>query len=195
MSKTQLKERLESTELGFWLYIASDIMLFSAFFATYLILRNNTAGGHAAHELFELPLVLLQTLLLLTSSLVCAFALLAYKYRRTRVTILYLIATALLGAAFLGLEIFEFTKLFNENNSWQESAFLSSYYGLVGLHGAHVLVGLLWAVALIVYLNKTSRYEHGKRKLTLFGLFWHFIDIVWIGVFTIVYLTGVGIHG
>lgn len=189
------QEKTETAQLGFWLYIISDIMLFSAFFATYLILRNNTAGGPAAHELFDLPYVFLQTMLLLSSSLTVAFAALAVKYKKRKATIGYLFLTMLLGAGFLALELSEFVTLVGENASWQTSAFLSSFFGLVGLHGAHVAVGLIWCASLIVALLVKRTNASMLSKITLFGIFWHFIDIIWIAVITLVYLTGVGIHG
>lgn len=188
-------EKLDVARFGFWLYILSDVMLFGAFFATYFILRGNVADGPAAHQLFELPFVLLQTLLLVFSSLTCALALLAYRHKRHRVGYLYLVTTFILGAAFLGLELYEFTKLVGEGASWTASAFLSSYFGIVGLHGAHIIAGLLWLGVLLYCMRSRPVTETTTRRLTLFGIFWHFLDIVWIGVATIVYLIGVGVHG
>lgn len=188
-------ERTDVARFGFWLYILSDVMLFGAFFATYFVLRGNTADAPAAHQLFELPFVLLQTLLLVFSSLTCALALLAYRHKRHAVGYMYLLATFVLGACFLGLELYEFVKLVHEGASWTASAFLSSYFGIVGLHGAHIVVGLLWLAVMLYLLKKRPVGAASMRRLTLFGIFWHFLDIVWIGVATIVYLIGVGVHG
>lgn len=176
--------------LGFWIYLMTDCVLFATLFATYAVLRNNTAGGPAAQELFSLPFVLVETLLLLTSSFTAGLALLAGKRGYIKATIHWLIVTFILGAAFLGMELFEFSELYREGHSWQSSAFLSAFFTLVGTHGLHITAGLIWAIVLIVQFARKGLHSSALKRLTLFGIFWHFLDIVWIFIFSVVYLLG-----
>ena len=185
--------KYHTTNFGFWIYLLSDIMLFGAFFATFMVLRENTAGGVGAQDVFQLPYVLLQTIVLLVSSFTAAIALLAARFGKYRDMRRYLIATLLLGLTFLGLELFEFITMYLEGHSWQESAFLSSFFALVGLHGAHIAAGLIWLGVFLYYLRERAMDEHMMRKLGLFVLFWHFLDLVWIWIFIIVYLFGVSL--
>lgn len=175
---------------GFWVYIMTDCVLFATLFATFAVLRNNTAGGPDGAELFSMPFVLVETLLLLTSSFTAGLAILATAQKKTNHVLLWLAVTFALGAAFLGMELTEFTKLVNEGNSWQASGFLSSFFTLVGTHGLHITIGLLWMLVMMVYLVKRGITPIASKRLLLFSLFWHFLDIVWIFIFTIVYLMG-----
>lgn len=173
---------------GFWVYLMTDLIIFAVFFATYAVLRGNTFGGPSAHDLFSLPLALTETLLLLTSSFICGLAMLAARRNDKTRTIIWFSITFLLGLAFVALEFTEFSHLIAEGNSFQRSAFLSSFFTLVGTHGLHIISGLLWMGILLVYLLRRGITESILRKLTLLSLFWHFLDIVWIFIFTIVYL-------
>lgn len=190
---THLEEQNETMRLGLWLYILSDVMLFGALFATYMVLRHNTAGGVGTVDIFDPPYVLIQTMILLTSSFTCALAVLAAKHDKFAAMRFQLILTGLLGLSFLALEINEFVKLGLEGHTWQASAFLSAFFALVGTHGLHILVGLIWLGTLLAIMQRPGLIEHFKRKLGLFALFWHFLDIVWIFIFAIVYMYGVGV--
>jgi cytochrome o ubiquinol oxidase subunit 3 len=180
----------DKTPFGFWVYIMTDCILFATLFATYAVLRNNTFGGPGGAELFSLPFVLVETLILLTSSFTCGLAMLAVHRRDMRQVLIWLAATFLLGAAFLGMELSEFTKLVAEGNSWQRSGFLSSFFTLVGTHGLHITTGLIWAGVLGRQIWKQGITASSAKRLTLFSIFWHFLDIVWIFIFTMVYLLG-----
>ena len=177
--------------LGFWIYLMTDCILFAALFATYIILRNGTAGGPSGHDIFDMPSVLAETLLLLTSSFTCGLAVIASKNNRKRLVLALLSLTFILGITFLAFELTEFIHLTQNGHSWQTSAFLSSFFTLVGTHGLHISVGLLW-IGVMVWQLKTRGFTEGvMRRLTLFSMFWHFLDIIWIFIFTIVYLMGV----
>lgn len=185
------KARLARTSIGFWIYLMTDCVLFASLFATFAVLRTATAGGPAGHDIFEPSLVLAETIILLTSSFSCGVALLGLKARNVRQVITALSVTFVLGVAFLTIELSEFTKLATEGHSWQVSAFLSAFFTLVGTHGLHILVGLIWLVTLVTVLLRRGITDKLSRQLTLFGLFWHFLDLVWIFIFTVVYLIGV----
>lgn len=176
---------------GFWTFIMTDCVLFASLFATYAVLHVNTFGGPGAKQLFSLPLVLAETLILLTSSFTCGLSLLAAHKRDMPKTVGLLIVTFLLGVAFLALEMTEFRHLAAEGNSWRRSGFLSSFFTLVSTHGAHITSGLIWLAVLLTQLNSRGFTRGVVRRLTMFGLFWHFLDIVWIFIFTVVYLLGV----
>lgn len=186
-------ERVETARLGFWIYILTDVMLFGSLFATFMVLRHGTAGGPSGLNIFDPPYVLVQTLLLLSSSFTIALAVLAAKHRRFSAMKFQLILTGLLGLGFLLMEINEFIKFSHESFTWQMSAFLSAFFTLVGTHGAHILVGLIWLTVLLIAIRRRGMDEHMSRKLGLFALFWHFLDIVWIFIFAIVYMYGVGV--
>lgn len=175
--------------LGFWLYLMTDVMLFASFFATFMILRNATNGAGTGKELFDLPFVLLETIILLASSVAVGIAAAALKFNKTTWFVVGMGTTLLLGAMFLALEIKEFAAFVNEGNAWTESAFLSAFFTLVGAHGLHILVGLLWGSSLLWVFLKKRTYDI-KSKMVLFSLFWHFLDIVWIFIFTVVYIFG-----
>lgn len=175
---------------GFWVYIMTDCVLFASLFATYAVLHNNTNDGPTGSVLFSLPYVLTETMLLLTSSFTCGLAMLAMKRERLQQLVAWLGITFILGASFLGMELKEFHKLALDGNSWHRSGFLSSYFTLVGTHGLHITVGLLWMLVLVWQLNKRGLTRGNNRRLTLLSMFWHFLDIVWIFIFSIVYLMG-----
>lgn len=176
---------------GFWIYIMSDALLFASIFATYAVLHNNTFGGPSARELFSMPFVLTETLILLASSFTFGLASLYAHHHNSKGKVLtWLIVTFLLGAIFIAMEMTEFAKLVAEGNSWQRSGFLSSFFTLVGTHGLHVTAGLVWMGGLIVQVWRRGINMITVGKVGTLGLFWHFLDIVWIFIFTFVYLMG-----
>lgn len=168
----------------------SDCLLFAALFATYAVLRNSTFGGPTEQALFSLPFVLLETMVLLTSSFTSGLAMLAMHRKQKNATLAWLGVTFALGVTFLTLEFSEFSKFLAQGASWQTSGFLSAYFTLIGTHGLHILVGLLWMAVLGIQTWRSGITESQSRRLTLLSLFWHFLDIVWIFIFTIVYLMG-----
>lgn len=184
-------QQYEKTELGFWLYLMTDIILFASLFATYMILRPNVAGGPGASELLSPSFALIATVLLLTSSFTCGIAVLALRYKKVGLSLAMLASTLLLGASFLCLEIYEFVQLVHEGHTWQQSAFLSSFFTLVAAHGLHITFGLIWGGVMLWLIVKKGSTAHSLRKMTLFSVFWHFLDLVWIFIFTIVYLGAV----
>jgi cytochrome o ubiquinol oxidase subunit 3 len=154
------------------------------------VLRNNTNGGAPGKELFDLNFVLVETMLLLVSSFVCGLAILAAQVAKRKLLLIGLLVTFLLGAGFLGMELTEFSHLVAEGNSWQRSGFLSAFFTLVGTHGLHITIGLLWMVVLVVRIIQKGLTPTSLKRLTLFSLFWHFLDVIWIFIFSIVYLLG-----
>ena len=178
------------TLLGFWLYLMSDCLIFAALFATYGVLSQSYAGGPTGADLFDLPLVALNTSFLLVSSITYGFAMLQMQQGKLSGTILWLAITGVLGLGFLGLEIYEFYHLMHLGAGPQTSAFLTSFFALVGTHGLHVAFGIVWLVVLLVQLRKHGLTSANRRRLFCLSMFWHFLDVVWIGVFTIVYLMG-----
>ena len=186
----ELVEIHERKVLGFWIYLMTDCVLFAGLFATFAVLRGATAGGPSGFEIFDLPYVLLETMLLLISSFTVGLAIIGASRGYKKQALVWLGVTFLLGASFLGLELYEFGKLAAEGHNWQASAFLSSYFTLVGTHGLHIAVGLLWLVVLFVRLAKFNFKTTDMNRLAIFGLFWHFLDIVWIFIFSIVYMIG-----
>ena len=180
-----------STMLGFWIYLMSDCLMFAVLFASYGVLGANHAGGPGPRELFELPLVAVNTSILLLSSMSYGFAMLWARQRRIGATQLWLAITALLGAAFICIEIYEFTHLIREGAGPGRSAFLSAFFALVGTHGLHVSFGIVWMLTLMAQVGRHGLTPANERRLTCLSLFWHFLDVIWIGVFTSVYLMGV----
>ena len=176
--------------LGFWVYLMTDVVLFATLFATFAVLRNATAGGPTGAELFDMPFVLTETMLLLTSSFTVGLAVLAARDKKKRQSLVWLGITFLLGAAFLAMELYEFNHFIHNGAAWSTSAFLSAFFVLVGTHGIHIAVGLLWLIVLFVRLKKYNFRKTDMHRLSLFSLFWHFLDIIWIFVFSIVYLIG-----
>jgi len=179
------------TLLGFWLYLMSDCLVFACLFATYGVLGRSYAGGAGGAQLFELPLVALNTSLLLLSSITYGFAMLEMQRRRVRATLVWLVITGLFGLGFLGVELYEFAHLIAEGHGPQRSAFLSSFFALVGTHGLHVTFGIVWLVTLMAQVGRHGLIAENRRRLACLSMFWHFLDVVWIGVFTFVYLMGV----
>jgi cytochrome o ubiquinol oxidase subunit 3 len=178
------------TLLGFWLYLMSDCLIFAVLFAVYAVLGRNYAAGPSGADLFDLPLVALNTSMLLLSSITYGFAMLEMQRKRLRPVLAWLAVTGLLGAAFIGLELYEFAHLIHEGAGPQRSAFLSSFFTLVGTHGLHVAFGIVWLVTLMVQVSRGGLILENRRRLMCLSMFWHFLDVVWIGVFTFVYLMG-----
>ena len=175
---------------GFWIYIMTDCILFATLFAVYAVFHTHTFGGPHAKELFSLPFVLTETMFLLTSSFTMGLATLARNSAKQSKVTCWLWVTFLLGCSFIVMETNEFYHLYLEGHTWATSAFLSSFFTLVATHGLHVTAGLIWMLSIITQINKHKMTPLTKTKLTCLGLFWHFLDIVWIFVFSIVYLMG-----
>lgn len=180
-----------STMLGFWLYLMSDCLIFAMLFAAYGVFGGATAGGPGPRQLFELPLVAVNTTMLLLSSITYGFAMIATDGKRKGATLAWLAITAVFGLCFIGIELYEFHNLIEEGAGPQRSAFLSSFFTLVGTHGLHVTCGLIWLAVLMVQVSRKGLIADNVRRLQCLSLFWHFLDVIWIGVFTFVYLMGV----
>jgi len=178
---------------GFWIFLLSDIVMFSAFFAAYAVLAQQTAGGPSGRDLFDLRNVGIETALLLASSFTAGLSSVAAHKRHAMWTQVALLATGLLGLAFVLLELREFADMIAHGAGPQRSAFLSSFFALVGCHGLHVCVGLLWLGTMMAQVWRKGFQPAIERRLLCFNLFWHALDIVWVGVFTIVYLLGAGL--
>jgi cytochrome o ubiquinol oxidase subunit 3 len=179
-----------STMLGFWIYLMSDCLIFAILFATFGVLGSNYAAGPSPKDLFELPLVAVNTTMLLLSSITYGFAILAMQDGKRGSVQMWLALTGLFGVAFIGIELHEFREFIEQGATPQRSAFLSSFFTLVGTHGLHVTFGLVWLVTLMVQVGKFGLIEANRRRLMCLSLFWHFLDVIWIGVFTFVYLLG-----
>lgn len=178
------------TMLGFWIYLMTDCILFGILFATYFVLHDKTYGGPGALDLFNTSFALGETFILLTSSFTCGLATLAAGSQNRNKTLAWFAVTFLLGVSFLFMELTEFSHFVREGNSWERSAFLSAFFTLVGTHGLHITIGLLWMLVLVIPV-----FFHGItpvfcRRLTCLGMFWHFLDVVWIFIFSVVYLMG-----
>jgi cytochrome o ubiquinol oxidase subunit 3 len=178
------------TMLGFWIYLMSDCLIFASLFATYAVLGRNYAGGPSGAELFDLKLVGINTAFPLVSSITFGFAMISAQAKNLARTQLWLVVTGILGACFLGLELYEFYHLIHEGAGPARSAFLTAFFSLVGTHGLHVLFGIVWLITLVVQLGKHGLNVENMRRLSCLSLFWHFLDVVWIFVFTFVYLMG-----
>lgn len=176
--------------LGFWIYMMTDLLMFAVLFAVYAVLRNATNGGITISEIFDPPFVLVETLVLLTSSFTVGLAVLYASALDKGKTLLYLVLTLLLGIVFLGMEVYEFSHLFSEGYSYTDSAFLSAFFTLLSFHGLHILAGSIWTLILITFTLRNGLIDSYIRKIKLIGIFWHFLDVVWIFIFTIVYLFG-----
>jgi len=175
---------------GFWLFVLSDMVLFSALFATYATLVRATDGGPATSELFHRGLVAVETMALLLSSFVCGLAMITAKRGNMLWTQIWLVATGALGLVFLGIELYEFATMIGEGAGPQRSAFLSAFFTLVGCHGMHVTAGLLWLGTMMAQISAKGFQQHILRRLLCFSIFWHALDIIWVAIFTIVYLIG-----
>jgi cytochrome o ubiquinol oxidase subunit 3 len=179
-----------STMLGFWIYLMSDCLIFAMLFATFGVVGGNYAAGPAPKDLFDLPLVAVNTSMLLLSSITYGFAMLSMQRSKIGATQAWLAITGLFGLAFIGIELSEFAHMIHEGATPQRSAFLSSFFTLVGTHGLHVSFGLVWLVTLMTQVWRFGLIEANQRRLMCLSMFWHFLDVVWIGVFTFVYLMG-----
>ena len=179
-----------STPLGFWVYLMSDCLMFAVLFACYGVLGGSFAGGPGPKDLFELPLVALNTAFLLCSSITFGFGMLAAYRGDAPRALRWLIVTLALGLCFLAVEIYEFRHLIHIGAGPQRSAFLSAFFALVGTHGLHVTFGSIWLVTLMAQIRKHGLIPANMRRLTCLSMFWHFLDVIWIGVFTFVYLMG-----
>ncbi|MGG1313999.1 MULTISPECIES: cytochrome (ubi)quinol oxidase subunit III [Cohnella] len=176
--------------LGFWLFLGAETALFGTLFSAFLALRHNIGDGPSPQHLFELPMVFAATMILLTSSLMSVFAVQAMHRHKVKEMVGWLIATIVLGLAFLGLEIYEFNTYVSEGHKMTTSAFSSSFYTLVGFHGAHVAFGVLWIGLLILQIFKKGLTVVTAPKIYVSAIYWHFIDVVWVFIFTVVYLMG-----
>jgi cytochrome o ubiquinol oxidase subunit 3 len=176
--------------LGFWIFLVTDCLLFATFFAAFAVLRTHTNGGFTGKE-FDVPGFVIETFILLISSFTSGLAVLAMHKGNKKALISWLIVTLALGATFVGLEINEFTRMAAEGATLTKSAFLTSFFSLVGLHGLHVTFGIFWMAGLIFQLSKKGITSVTKRKISIISLYWHFLDAVWIFIFTVVYLMGV----
>ncbi|ANH07666.1 cytochrome o ubiquinol oxidase subunit III [Shinella sp. HZN7] len=180
-----------STMLGFWLYLMSDCLIFAVLFATHGVLGRNYAAGPSPADLFDLSLVAINTAMLLLSSITYGFAMLQMERNAKMETLVWLGITGVFGAAFLALELYEFYHLIHEGAGPTRSAFLSSFFTLVGTHGLHVTFGIIWLITLMVQVKKHGLNPENRRRLMCLSMFWHFLDVIWIGVFSFVYLLGV----
>lgn len=174
--------------LGFWFFLGSDVVLFSCLFAVYAVYRTRAAGGPTPADILHYGPALAETVILLTSSFCCGLALHALRIGHRRAVNAWLAATASLGVAFVGLELHEFAGDMLRGASWQHSAFLSAFFTLVGTHGAHVSFGILWAITILIQLARRGPTARNARLLYTFSLYWHFLDIIWVFIFTVVYL-------
>lgn len=179
-----------STMLGFWLYLMSDCLIFAVLFATHGVLGWNYAAGPSPADLFDLSLVAINTAMLLFSSITYGFAMLQMERNAKMETIFWLGVTAVFGLAFLGIELYEFYHLILEGAGPTRSAFLSSFFTLVGTHGLHVTFGIIWIVTMMVQVKMHGLIPENRRRLMCLSMFWHFLDVIWIGVFSFVYLIG-----
>jgi cytochrome o ubiquinol oxidase subunit 3 len=179
------------TVVGFWLYLMSDCLIFATLFATYAVVGRNYAAGPSGADLFDLKLVAINTAFLLLSSITYGFAMLEADKKKINTTLIWLAITGLFGLAFLCVELYEFYHLIHEGATPQRSAFLSAFFALVGTHGLHVTFGVIWLVTLMVQVKKYGLHAANKRRLMCLSMFWHFLDVIWIGVFSFVYLAGV----
>ncbi|WP_428492271.1 cytochrome o ubiquinol oxidase subunit III [Rhodopila sp.] len=177
---------------GFWVFLLSDIIMFSAFFASYAVLVGNTAGGPSGHDLFDLPNVALETACLLLSSFTCGIASIGAQRRNGLWFFGAMAVTFILGAAFLSIEVREFAGMVAKGDGPTRSAFLSAFFTLVGCHGLHVTCGLLWLLTMMAQVFAKGYRPDILRRILCFSLFWHALDIIWVALFTVVYLMGAG---
>lgn len=188
---TEASHEVEASEralFGFWVYLMTDLLMFAILFAVYAVLHGNTVGGPGGRELFSLPLALAETLILLTSSFTCGLGMIAARAGRVKPVLAWFYVTFVLGIAFLVLELREFGELIRDGHTISSNAFFSSFFTLVGTHGLHITSGLLWMAITLVYITIRGLNPHMVRKLAMLSLFWHFLDVVWIFIFTLVYL-------
>lgn len=184
------QDAYSKTVFGFWMYVMTDCVLFATLFATFVILEKGTFGGPSGKDLFSMPFALTETFLLLISSFTCGLAMMAAYKGAKRATLLWFGVTFLLGLGFVGMEVSEFSDFVREGNSWERSAFLSSFFTLVGTHGLHISIGLIWMFVMMVQVGVRGIKLVNLKRLACLGIFWHFLDVVWIFIFTVVYLLG-----
>ncbi|MGZ4030987.1 MAG: cytochrome o ubiquinol oxidase subunit III [Tumebacillaceae bacterium] len=177
--------------LGFWIFLVTDCLLFASIFATYVLLRTHTDGGPTEHELFSIPVFLLETIILLTSSFTSGLATLAMRKGNKKALLGWLTVTALLGLAFVGMEVNEFVHMASEGATISRSASLTGFFTLVGTHGCHVSLGLLWMFGLMAQIKKRGINPISTRKVLVLSLYWHFLDVIWVFLYSVVYLMGV----
>jgi cytochrome o ubiquinol oxidase subunit 3 len=182
-------EAFSRTVFGFWVFLMSDGIMFAALFATYIVL-NNTLYGPTTVEIFNLQWAFIQSLVLLTGSFACGPALLAAYHKSKSSVMTWLCLIFLLGVAFMAIEMADFSRLLHQGHSWETSGFLSAYFNLVGTHGFHVAIALLWTLVLIVQLMRYGITPVVLKRITCLRLFWHFLNIIWVFIFTFVYLLG-----
>ncbi|MGO3453127.1 MAG: cytochrome o ubiquinol oxidase subunit III [Marinomonadaceae bacterium] len=175
---------------GFWLYLMTDCLLFASVFATYAVLFMNTAGGVSGKDIFELDFVLVETAALLISSITYGFAMICAHNKNKGGTLFWMLVTFSMGVIFICMEVYEFHHLIVEGHGPQTSAFLSAFFALVGTHGLHVTAGLIWMFIMMIEIAKTGLGGRTVTRLSCLSLFWHFLDVIWICVFTVVYLMG-----
>jgi cytochrome o ubiquinol oxidase subunit 3 len=176
---------------GFWIFLITDLILFAVLFATYVVLQGRYNGGPTEAELFSVPIFVTSTFILLTSSFTSGLAILQLQKGKVKSTVVWLLITVLLGIAFVGLEIEEFMTMVHEGATISTSAFLSAFFVLVGTHGLHVSVGIIWMTSAAIQLARHGINDVTTRKVNIVGIYWHFLDVVWIFIFTVVYLMGV----
>jgi cytochrome o ubiquinol oxidase subunit 3 len=190
--RTLASKRIISA-FGFWIFLLSDIIMFSAFFAAYAVLSGQTSGGPSGSDLFNITRVALETAFLLLSSFACGVAIIGARARNDAMYYGGMTATALLGTAFLFLEFREFSDMIAQGAGPTRSAFLSSFFALVGCHGLHVTTGLLWLLTMMAQVFAKGYRADIMRRVLCFALFWHTLDIIWVGIFTVVYLMGLAL--
>ena len=176
---------------GFWIYMLTDCVLFACLFATYAVISPGTAGGPSGKDIFDIQFVLVETLLLLSSSVTYSFGTLAVEAKNKGRVIAWLVVTFMLGCGFIGMELWEFHHLISQGYGPDRSGFLSSFFALIATHGLHVTIGLVWILVMIFHLLTTGLTDTNQTRISCLGLFWHFLDIVWICVFSLIYLLGV----
>lgn len=177
--------------VGFWIFLAAELVLFGTLFGSYIVLQSHTAGGPTAKQLFAIGPVMAETIILLVSSFTCSLGTLELRRHRAKGLILWLAVTVVLGLAFIGMEINEFyTYAAVEHAPIQASAFLSGFYTLLSTHGLHVSLGIVWVICIMIQLARRGITPVTARKAFIAGLYWHFLDVVWIFIFTAVYLIG-----
>ncbi|KZS22818.1 cytochrome o ubiquinol oxidase subunit III [Wohlfahrtiimonas chitiniclastica] len=189
----QLEESAHNKIFGFWIYLMADAIIFGTFFAVFVVLVRNTTDGHTPQSLFDLGNAFVETMALLTSSLTCGLAMLSLNAGRIKQTLWLLVATFIFGGIFLTLEIREFIGFIDIGATPQSSGFLSGFFSLVGLHGFHLSIGMIWMLVMMFQLAFKGSTLETRTRLKLFSLFWHFLDIIWICIFSIVYLMGVSL--
>ncbi len=178
---------------GFWIFLISDIIVFAAFFATYAVLTDSTAGGPTGRDLFDLRMVAIETACLLMSSFTCGVAGLGAQAKNGRVFHIAMAVTFVLGAAFLSIEMREFADMIEKGAGPSRSGFLSAFFALIGCHGLHVTAGMLWLLTMMAQVAAKGYREDILRRILCFNLFWHTLDIIWVGLFSLVYLVGVAV--